>query len=64
MAGWAEFRCSGVGAARRSRPQAQDSGGLAVLATVRRDGGPRLHPVSTLIVREPLYVFMQSMSPK
>lgn len=38
--------------------------GLAFLATVRRDGGPRLHPVCPLIHDGHLYVFVVGHSPK
>jgi hypothetical protein len=38
--------------------------GLAFLATVRRDGGPRLHPVCPLIHDGHLFVFVVGHSPK
>ncbi len=38
--------------------------GLAFLATVRKDGGPRLHPVCPLIYDGHLLVFVVSHSPK
>ncbi|WP_179136715.1 pyridoxamine 5'-phosphate oxidase family protein [Candidatus Entotheonella palauensis] len=38
--------------------------GLAFLATVRRDGGPRLHPVCPLIHDGHLLVFVVGNSPK
>lgn len=38
--------------------------GLAFLATVRRDGAPRLHPVCPVISSERLYVFITATSPK
>jgi len=38
--------------------------GLAFLATVRRDGGPRLHPVCPLIHEGHLFVFVVGHSPK
>jgi hypothetical protein len=37
--------------------------GVAYLATLRPDGGPRVHPV-TPIVGEQLYLFMEPASPK
>ncbi len=38
--------------------------GLAFIATVRKDGGPRLHPVCPLIWDGHLYVFVVGGSPK
>lgn len=38
--------------------------GLGFLATIRRDGGPRLHPVCPVIDRDGLYVFIGNHSPK
>jgi hypothetical protein len=38
--------------------------GFAYLATVRADGGPRLHPVNPVIADGHLYVFMVPASPK
>ena len=38
--------------------------GLAFLATVRKDGGPRLHPVCPLIYDGHLMVFVMERSPK
>jgi len=38
--------------------------GLAFLATIRKDGAPRLHPVSLVFSRERLYVFIPPRSPK
>jgi hypothetical protein len=38
--------------------------GLAFLGTVRKDGGPRLHPVCPVIVDDGLYVFVGNQSPK
>ena len=34
------------------------------LATVRKDGGPRVHPVSPILAGEELYVFVVEMSSK
>jgi hypothetical protein len=61
MATWREFaqqdsELAAFGAARF------DSG-VAYLATVRRDGGPRVHPV-TPIIGEQLFLFMEPDSPK
>jgi hypothetical protein len=38
--------------------------GLAFLATVRRDGGPRMHPVCPVISGGRLYVLVTPASPK
>ncbi len=38
--------------------------GMAFLATVRKDGGPRLHPVCPLIHDGHLFVFVVGNSPK
>jgi len=38
--------------------------GYAYLATIRKDGGPRLHPVCPAIALDGLYVFIEGESPK
>jgi len=38
--------------------------GLGYLATVRKDGGPRVHPVCPVIANGGLYVFIGNRSPK
>ena len=38
--------------------------GLGYLATVRKDGGPRVHPVCPVIAHGGLYVFVGNQSPK
>jgi hypothetical protein len=38
--------------------------GLAFLATVRRDGGPRLHPVCPVLSNDRLFVLITPRSPK
>lgn len=38
--------------------------GLGYLATIRRDGGPRVHPVCPVIDGDGLYVFVGNHSPK
>ena len=38
--------------------------GLAFLATVRKDGGPRLHPVCPILHQDQLYCFVLGASPK
>jgi hypothetical protein len=55
------------------RPEMADAGrtliyqfrvGLGYLATVRKDGGPRVHPVCPVIANGGLYVFIGNRSPK
>src|SRR5580765_4858704 len=36
----------------------------AYLATVRRAGGPRVHPVTPIVTPDGLYLFMEPTSPK
>jgi hypothetical protein len=38
--------------------------GVAYLATVRKDGSPRVHPVTPIVSEEHLFVFMEPTSPK
>jgi hypothetical protein len=38
--------------------------GLGYLATIRKDGGPRLHPVCPTLAEDGLYVFIGNHSPK
>lgn len=40
------------------------NGKVAYLATVRRDGSPRVHPVTPIIGQGRLFVFMEPTSPK
>lgn len=74
--GRARFQCdgfSGMSAANAgtqgeaqgaNTPQGVDTRqGVAYLATVRADGGPRVHPV-TPILGEELFLFMEPTSPK
>jgi hypothetical protein len=37
---------------------------VAFLATIRKDGSPRVHPVTPIIAEDRLFVFMESTSPK
>ncbi len=37
---------------------------VAYLATIRKDGSPRLHPVRPIVSDERLFIFMGSTSPK
>lgn len=65
MASWAEFQ--------RQRPDMAAAGqellfpdpvGNAFLGTVRRDGGPRMHPVCLILCEGELYVFVVNLGPK
>ena len=38
--------------------------GLGYLATIRKDGGPRVHPVCPVIANDGLYLFIGNQSPK
>ena len=38
--------------------------GLGYLATIRKDGGPRVHPVCPIIAADGLFVFIGNHSPK
>jgi hypothetical protein len=40
------------------------NGNVAYLATVRKDGSPRVHPVTPIIGEGHLFVFMEPTSPK
>jgi len=64
MATWSEFAASAPGLAVAGRRLFYQYGpGLGFLATVRADGGPRLHPVCPVITGDGLYVFVVA-SPK
>ena len=59
MATWEEFQHSQPGLAEAGRALLYQFGvGLAFLATVRRDGGPRVHPMCPLIHRGGMYAFI------
>src|SRR3982751_1338894 len=64
MASWPEFSAARPPLAAAIRALVHQYGpGLAYLATVRADGGPRVHPVSPVITDEGLYCFVIA-SPK
>ena len=46
------------------QPDAPGPAGLGYLATVRADGGPRVHPVSPAVLDGRLYVYCLLSSPK
>jgi hypothetical protein len=45
-------------------PDAPAQAGLAYLATVRADGGPRIHPIAPVLYAGRLYAFVLRASPK
>jgi hypothetical protein len=49
---------------RRLLFQSQVHVGFAFLATLRKDGAPRLHPVSIILSKDHLYVIIPTTSPK
>jgi hypothetical protein len=62
---WGEFAADAADVADAGcRLLYQHGPGLGFLATVRRDGGPRLHPVCPVVAHGGLYVFIGNHSPK
>src|SRR5437870_12935209 len=65
MVTWAEFAAAEPELADAGRSQLYQFGvGLAFLATVRRDGAPRLHPVCPVRSGDHLFVLITPTSPK
>ena len=65
MVTWREFEQSAPEIADGGRKMLYQFGpGLAFLATVRKDGAPRLHPICPTIVGGALYAFILHKSPK
>ena len=65
MVTWTEFAAARPDLASVGRALLfQFQVGLAFLATVRRDGGPRLHPVCPVLSGDRLFVLVISASPK
>jgi hypothetical protein len=71
VASWDEFAASEPALASRGKqllliedPDAPYEAGLGYLATVRADGGPRVHPISPAIHDGRLYAFIVRTSPK
>ncbi len=59
MASWSEFAAAEPALAASIHALVHQYGpGLGYLATVRADGGPRLHPVAPFITREGLFCFI------
>ncbi len=64
MARWSDFAREAPDVAREGhRLLTQYGPGLGYLATVRPDGGPRIHPVCPIVVGDGLWVFV-GPSPK
>jgi hypothetical protein len=65
IAAWQELRDYDPDlAAHGERLVRPDGDGTAYLATVRKAGGPRVHPVMPVVADAKLYVFVLSFSPK
>ena len=65
MKRWSEFAAERPDMAEAGRTLIyQFRVGLGYLATVRRDGGPRVHPVCPVLANDGLYVFIGNHSPK
>lgn len=65
MVTWREFAAAAPELAETGRALLnQFSVGLAFLATVRKDGAPRLHPVCPVLSDERLFVLVTPTSPK
>lgn len=59
MASWSEFAAAAPHLAAEVRALFEQYGqGLGYLATVRPDGGPRVHPVAPVITEEGLFCFL------
>src|SRR5439155_2180576 len=59
MASWSEFAAAEPQLAAAIQALVHQYGpGLGYLATVRADGGPRVHPVSPLVTEEGLFCFI------
>jgi len=59
---WSKFREADPALADFGKDRLQ--GRIAYLATIRRDGSPRVHPVSPIIAEGHLFVYMEPTSPK
>lgn len=65
MKRWCEFASEAPAMADAGRALIyQFQVGLGYLATIRKDGGPRLHPVCPTLANDGLYVFIGNHSPK
>ena len=59
---WEDFEASDPDLATAGAERLSD--GYAFLATTRQDGSPRVHPISPLVGKGHLFVFMDPASPK
>ncbi|MGH7856085.1 MAG: pyridoxamine 5'-phosphate oxidase family protein, partial [Candidatus Binatia bacterium] len=60
MLTWSQFRDERPDLAEAGRQLLyQFSVGLAFLGTVRKDGGPRMHPMCPILYEEGLYAFIE-----
>jgi len=65
MVAWSEFAAAAPELAAAGRTLIdQFQVGLAFLATVRKDGGPRLHPVGPVFSDDRLFILIIPTSPK
>lgn len=65
MATWAEFEAAAPGLADKGRALLYQYGApLGYLATVRPDGGPRVHPFCPIVAEGGLWAFILRRSPK
>jgi hypothetical protein len=65
MVTWKEFAAAAPELAEAGRSLLNQFGvGLAFLATVRKDGAPRLHPVCPVLSNDRLFVLITPGSPK
>ena len=71
MPSWAELEAARPELVARARqlflieqPDAPGPAGLGYLATIRADGGPRVHPISPAVLDGRLYAFILRSSPK
>jgi hypothetical protein len=65
MKRWSDFAAEQPEMAEAARALVyQHRVGLGYLATIRKDGGPRVHPVCPVIANGGLYVFVGNQSPK
>jgi hypothetical protein len=65
VATWNEFRRAEAELAEAGERLLSPNGeGVAFLATLRKDGGPRLHPVMPVLANGTLHVFVVRLSPK
>src|SRR5207248_3529207 len=62
MVSWSEF--TAVAPELAAFGQKRLSGNVAYLATVKADGGPRVHPVTPIIGSGRMFLFMEPTSPK